>query len=113
MVRETGCDAVMIGRTAASNPWIFRQIEEYLETGSYSTESDQDRYEMMRNYYSLLAFRNQPDTVGKMKQFATLFTHGVRNGSQLRSAIHASKEVQEILDRVDSFFLAQIEAVPA
>ena len=113
MVRETGCDAVMIGRTAASNPWIFRQIEEYLETGSYSTESDQDRYEMMRNYYSLLAFRNQPDTVGKMKQFATLFTHGVRNGSQLRSAIHASKEVHEILDRVDSFFLAQIEAVPA
>ena len=35
MVRETGCDAVMIGRTASSNPWIFRQIQQYLATGSY------------------------------------------------------------------------------
>ncbi len=34
MVQETGCDAVMIGRTASSNPWIFRQIKEYVETGS-------------------------------------------------------------------------------
>ncbi len=30
MVRETNCDAVMIGRAASSNPWIFRQIEQYL-----------------------------------------------------------------------------------
>jgi tRNA-dihydrouridine synthase B len=35
MVAETGCDAVMIGRTASSNPWIFRQIEQYLATGRY------------------------------------------------------------------------------
>ncbi len=34
MVRETGCDAVMIGRTASSNPWIFRQIQQYLATGT-------------------------------------------------------------------------------
>src|SRR5205085_673691 len=35
MVDETGCDAVMIGRTSSSNPWIFRQIQQYLETGRY------------------------------------------------------------------------------
>ncbi|MEJ7607243.1 MAG: tRNA-dihydrouridine synthase, partial [Bryobacteraceae bacterium] len=35
MVGETACDAVMIGRSASSNPWIFRQIQEYLATGSY------------------------------------------------------------------------------
>src|ERR1700722_15107429 len=35
MVKETGCDAVMIGRTASSNPWIFRQIEQYIATGTY------------------------------------------------------------------------------
>ena len=32
---ETGCDAVMIGRAASSNPWIFRQIAQYLATGAY------------------------------------------------------------------------------
>src|SRR5271168_3797815 len=37
MVRETNCDAVMIGRAASSNPWIFRQIDEYVRTGQYET----------------------------------------------------------------------------
>src|SRR6185295_6967737 len=45
MVAETGCDAVMIGRAASSNPWIFRQIEQYLATGTYQHQSEQDRYE--------------------------------------------------------------------
>ena len=40
MVRETGCDAVMIGRAASSNPWIFRQIEQYIATGSYEKPTE-------------------------------------------------------------------------
>src|SRR5689334_6971295 len=51
MVAETGCDGVMIGRAASSNPWIFRQIEQYLATGSYDHPTQQDRYRMMRMYY--------------------------------------------------------------
>src|SRR5438105_3181936 len=54
MVRETGCDAVMIGRAASSNPWIFRQIRQYLATGCYDQPTQQDRYEMMRTYYAML-----------------------------------------------------------
>lgn len=104
MTEQTGCDAVMIGRAAASNPWIFRQIAEYLETGTYFRPSDADRHQMMRTYYVMLAERGDPDAVGKMKQFATLFTHGVRNGSHLRTAIHRAKSVTEILDSVDRFF---------
>src|SRR5580700_10381480 len=47
MVRETGCDAVMIGRAASSNPWIFRQIQQYLATGRYDQPQERDRHEMM------------------------------------------------------------------
>src|SRR5271157_4373335 len=50
MVAHTGCDAVMIGRSAASNPWIFRQIAQYTQTGSYELPSDADRYQMIRTY---------------------------------------------------------------
>ena len=71
MVQETGCDAVMVGRTAASNPWIFRQLAQYLETGSYDEPSHQDRYDMMRLYYNMLIDRLEDDALGKMKQFAT------------------------------------------
>src|SRR6185437_394431 len=48
MVGMTGCDAVMIGRTAASNPWIFRQIAQYTATGAYTEPTEADRYEMIR-----------------------------------------------------------------
>ena len=51
MVRETGCDAVMIGRTASSNPWIFRQIQQYLETGAYEHP---DRAPALRHHADLL-----------------------------------------------------------
>src|SRR5271167_4394149 len=44
MVEETGCDAVMIGRAAATNPWIFRQIEQYAATGGYETPSESARH---------------------------------------------------------------------
>ncbi|MGC4055242.1 MAG: hypothetical protein QM757_40925 [Paludibaculum sp.] len=44
------------------------------------------------------------DAVGKMKQFATYFTHGVRNGAKLRTAIYQSREATEILSLVNQFF---------
>src|SRR6202453_3934367 len=113
MVRETGCDAVMIGRTASSNPWIFRQIEQYLATGTYAQPSHQDRYEIMRRYYARLLERGEDDSVGKMKQFATYFTHGVRNGSKLRVEIYKATESVEILNLVDAFFEHELAGVPA
>jgi nifR3 family TIM-barrel protein len=113
MVKETGCDAVMIGRAASSNPWIFRQIRQYLTTGQYDEPTDRDRYQMMRDYYTMLMERGEQDVTGKMKQFATYFTHGIRHGAQLRVAIYQAREAAAILDEVDSFFQARTEAVLA
>ena len=113
MVQETGCDAVMIGRTASSNPWIFRQIQEYIETGTYYQPAERDRYEIMRTYYTMLTEHDQPDAVGKMKQFATYFTHGVRNGARLRVDIYRAAEAARILDLVDAFFEQELEEVTA
>src|SRR5947209_3486659 len=107
MVRETGCDAVMIGRAAGSNPWIFRQIEQYLATGAYVEATQQDRYLMIRQYYAMLVEHKEKDGVGKMKQFATYFTHGVRHGSHLRASIYQAKEAPAILQLVDEFFQSQ------
>lgn len=115
MFRHTGCDAVMIGRTAASNPWIFQQMDEYFSTGSYSTPSEEMRYEIMRTYFQMLIDQQEDevtvgDIVGKMKQFATYFTHGVRNGSRLRVAIYGEKTGEGIMDRVRQFFDRELAA---
>jgi tRNA-dihydrouridine synthase B len=154
MVTQTGCDAVMIGRMAPSNPWIFRQIEQYcarehwtaheregqdfsraenapilsaalaaegspnggragvrLDGQPYDEPSEFDRYQMIRTYFQMLIEEELPDAVGKMKQFASWFTHGVPGGAGLRKAIYESKSPVEILARVEEFFDARL-AVP-
>jgi tRNA-dihydrouridine synthase B len=144
MVTQTRCDAVMIGRTAPSNPWIFRQIQQYCKVhgaadafvrpssgnapdfgprrsdspdegvqGSthekfYDEPSEADRYQMIRTYFQMLIEEELPDAVGKMKQFASWFTHGVPGGAGLRKAIYESKSAVEILGRVEEFFEARL-----
>jgi tRNA-dihydrouridine synthase B len=166
MVAATACDAVMIGRTAPANPWIFRQIEQYCEflqsppienregwgtlnvetsgakvpksfgnsngttevvpfpsvpsldvpslEGShsdgklYDEPSEMDRYEMIRTYFQMLIEEELPDATGKMKQFASWFTHGVPGGAGLRKEIYESKTAPEILTRVEAFFEARL-----
>jgi len=104
MVEQTGCDGVMIGRTAASNPWIFRQIAQYGATGRYDEPAESDRYQMIRTYFEMLIEEEMPGAAGKMKQFASWFTHGVPGGAALRKAIYEAKVEREILDRVVNFF---------
>jgi tRNA-dihydrouridine synthase len=119
MVAETGCDAVMIGRAAPANPWIFRQIAQYTATGSYERPTAEDRYRMIRAYFQMLldeaeATKDLPkaarlgETAGKMKQFATWFTHGVAGGAKLRGAIYQARGGAEVLAQVDAFFTAQL-----
>ena len=164
MVTQTGCDAVMIGRTAPSNPWIFRQIQQYCAsmpnvgninahgaadalvrrversstaagsifdkqdstrqestwpsappdegdrayTKLYDHPTEADRYQMIRTYFQMLIEEELPDAVGKMKQFASWFTHGVPGGAGLRKTIYESKSAPEILGSVERFFEAKL-----
>ncbi len=119
MVSKTNCDAVMIGRTAPSNPWIFRQIAQYnrslreTSVGTYDHPTEQDRYQMMRTYFGMLLNEDMPGAAGKMKQFASWFTHGVPGGAILRKAVYESKSEQQIMDAVDRFFVARTSSSAA
>ena len=141
MVAATGCDAVMIGRAAPANPWIFRQIAEYTASraatgqGAYTRPTDRDRYRMIRDYFGRLmgeaaehphiaitdtsdqaqkARRDhesaQREAIGKMKQFAAWFTHGVPNGAHLRRAIFEARRADDVMDAVESFFSGRLDA---
>ena len=140
MVDATHCDAVMIGRAAPSNPWIFRQIAQYTASkeatgiGSYDVPTDRDRYRMIRTYFQMLVTeieieeqaeaaraasisasgqvareQRHRDCVGKMKQFASWFTHGVPGGSALRKSIFEAKNGAAVLDSVEAFFATRAD----
>ncbi len=109
---ETGCDAVMIGRAAPTNPWIFRQMSEYFSTGSYAAPTEADRYQLIRDYYAMLVEEEMPGAIGKMKQFASWFTHGVRNGAELRRSVQSSADARQVLERVDAFFRKDSAVAP-
>ncbi|MGA2897013.1 MAG: tRNA-dihydrouridine synthase family protein [Acidobacteriaceae bacterium] len=139
MVHATGCDAIMIGRGAPANPWIFRQIAQYTASkeatgvGAYDIPTDQDRYRMIRTYFQMLVdeiaqeeaaeaaraaaiiasgqiARDQRhrDCVGKMKQFAAWFTHGIPNGASLRKSIFEARSGPAVLAAVESFFATRV-----
>ncbi len=118
MVEQTGCDAVMIGRAAPSNPWIFRQIAQYTATGRYDQPTEADRYALIRTYFGMLLGEDHAgeevqeyrEAQGKMKQFASWFTHGVPGGAALRKAIYEAKTGPAILDAVERFFEPRLAA---
>jgi tRNA-dihydrouridine synthase B len=104
MVAQTGCDGVMIGRTAASNPWIFRQIRQHAETGRYDQPTEADRYQMIRTYFKMLVDETMHGSPGKMKQFVAWFTHGIPGGNALRRACYDAHTGPAILESVERFF---------
>ena len=110
---------------APANPWIFRQIEQYVSKGSlglhgaeprhhtaslYDQPTESDRYQMIRTYFQMLLEEEMPGAEGKMKQFASWFTHGVPGGAALRKAIYEARGGAEILGRVEEFFEAKLTA---
>ncbi len=141
MIAATCCDAVMIGRAAPANPWIFRQIAQYTASkrqtgvGRYDQPSNEDRHRMIRDYFDrlLAEVAEHPDTdepaitdeakrlkrdhesaqreaIGKMKQFAAWFTHGVPNGAHLRRSIFEAKRADDVMSEVEAFFEARMTA---
>ena len=120
LIAKTGCDAVMIGRAAPANPWIFRQIAQYTATGRYDLPTEMDRYRMIRTYFEMLLTDMNVEepgapasaAAGKMKQFASWFTHGVPGGAALRKSIYEAKTGAAILEAVERFFDGDTPMVP-
>ena len=74
----------------------------------YDQPTEFDRYQMIRTYFQMLIEEELPDAIGKMKQFASWFTHGVPGGAALRKEIYESRSAPEVLGRVENFFEARL-----
>lgn len=92
MLEKTGCDGVMIGRSALGNPFIFRQMGEYFRKGSYHVPSLEERCEVFLRF--LKYARKEPVAFLRMQSF--YFTRGLEGASELRRRIAKAKKFQDI-----------------
>lgn len=102
---ETGCDGVMIGRAAAGNPWIFRQVLN-LEAGLPAGEpSLGERRSHILEHYRLLA-----ETVGElrapymMRGLLLRYTKGLRHSSRFRGRITRIRDFDSLSTLMDEYF---------
>ena len=102
--REFAPNAVMIGRGALANPWIFRQIEELRRGREPYQPSLEERVETMRTYAAYLDEDYAPVAVAaRLRQFAGRVTKGLRSGAVLRAAINEARSKEAILDLLCRF----------
>jgi len=111
--RESGADAIMVGRGALANPWIFRQIEELRRGLEAYSPTVEERLDMMRTYAAYLEEDYAPVVVAaRLRQFAGRVTKGLRSGASLRAAINEARTKEAILDLLCRFAERAAEEPP-
>lgn len=104
MKRQTNCDGFMIGRGAQGNPWIFRQILHYMETGEELPKPDiREVADMvLRHARAQIAFKGELMGMREMRKHAAWYTSGYKNSAKLRGKIN-EVETYEQLEELFNF----------
>ena len=103
MLDETGCDGVMVGRAAQGNPWIFHQIEQYLETGKEPEPiTAKERYDTILEHARLMVeYKGEYLAVREMRKHIAWYTTGLHGSSKFRNAINSMESMDELICAID------------
>ena len=98
MMRETGCDGVMIGRGAQGNPWIFSELCAYEETGKMPARPSNEELKAMMLRHARLQIQYKGDYLGirEMRKHVAWYTTGLPNSAKLRGEINAVESYEEL-----------------
>lgn len=104
MMEKTGCHAVMIGRATEGNPWIFREMKHYWETGEILAKPTvAERCAMIRRHLAL-QMEQKGDYIGlrEMRKHAAWYTKGLPDSAQFRQRINQAESKSEFLHLIDA-----------
>ena len=105
MLRETGCDGVMIGRASMKNPWIFLQTADLLAGRAPAEPTVEDRKDLILRHFRLVTAQEEPKlALHKLRTFTGWYTHGLARGRDLRTRISSLQSSGAFLDAVEAFF---------
>ena len=106
MLDETGCDAVMIGRGVLGNPWLIKEINEFMETGEVKTRpTNREKIDMIKKHYELL-LEDKPEGLAllEIRSHAIWYLKGMPESAEIKNKICASKSSEEIFSILRDYY---------
>ncbi len=106
MMRQTGCDGVMIGRASMKNPWIYRQTADRMAGRPVYEPTLDDRRDVILDHFRLLLEQESDRGIvmHKLRTFTGWYTRGLPSGRTLRVRISDLAEPQDFLEAIEEFF---------
>jgi len=105
MLEETSCDAVMIGRGVLGNPWLIKEIVDYLETGTEPTKvSEIEKLNMIKHHFDLLLdTKSEKLALLEIRSHAAWYLKGINNTSELKNEIFKTTKKEEFINLIDNY----------
>lgn len=105
MFQETGVDGIMIGRGSFGNPWIFKRIAHFLQTGEKLPEpSNQEKLEVMKKHILLAIEEKGEIAVKELRKHIAWYTKNLKNSSEFRNSINKVETEEELLQKIEEYF---------
>jgi nifR3 family TIM-barrel protein len=106
MFKETSCDGIMVGRAAQGNPWIFREINAYLEKGEILPRpSYEEMRDVVKQHANLqLEFKGEYTGVREMRKHLAWYTTGMPHSAAFRNSINLVETAEDMMKAIDEIF---------
>jgi len=107
MLDETGCDAVMVGRGAQGNPWIFKRIIHYLQTGELlPPPTPREKIEMALHHLDMMIqYKGEEVGVREMRKHISWYIKGLPNANRVKNVVNTLKEADQIHKLLEEYLL--------
>ena len=106
MFKQTGVDGIMIGRGSFGNPWIFRNIKHYLQTGEKLPQpTNQERLQIMEKHIQLAVEEKGEDVaIKELRKHISWYTKNLKNSSEFRNSINKIEKKDELISTIEEYF---------
>lgn len=103
MKEYTGCDGLMVGRAARGNPWIFKQINEYLNTGKHIDKptSGEVKEMILKHANLIVEYKGEYTGVHEMRKHIAWYTGGLPHSAELRRLCNTMETYEELKDLIN------------
>jgi len=105
MLNQTNCDAIMIGRGAQGNPWIFKRINHYMQTGEILPEPTlEEKIETAKKHLALAVEEHgEYVAVREMRKHIAWYLKGLRNSARVRDEINKIESYEEVVNKLEGY----------